>query len=116
MHAFALFAVLALTIDGKLDDPFWTKHPAQQFQPAGGGEVRAVVAGRYLYVAARLPEPTGRITARSFGRNPAWEEEDLLRVTAGANIGYTDRVLQVNPLGAYSLEKAGHVIWKSLDV
>jgi dienelactone hydrolase len=53
-----------------------------------------------------MEEPSGRISARSVGRNPAWEEEDLLRVTAGANIGYTDRILQVNPLGAYSLEKA----------
>src|ERR1035437_4728885 len=98
MYALALFALLALTIDGKLDDPFWKKVPAEQLKPAGGGEVRAVVAGRYLYVAAELPEPTGRITARSFGRNPAWEDEDLIRITAGADIGYTDRVLQVNPL------------------
>jgi hypothetical protein len=116
MQALALFAFLALTIDGKLYDAFWNKVPAAQFQPSGGGEVRAVVAGRYLYLAARLPERTGRITARSFGRNPAWEDEDLLRITAGADIGYTDRVLQINPLGAYSLEKAGHVVWKSLDV
>ena len=67
-------------------------------------------------MAAELPEPSGRISARSFGRNPAWEDEDLIRITGGADIGYTDRVLQVNPLGAYSLEKAGHVVWSSLAV
>ncbi len=66
-----------------------------------------MVAGRYLYVAAELPEPSGRISARSFKRNPAWEDEDLIRITCGADIGYSNRVLQVNPLGAYSLEKAG---------
>jgi hypothetical protein len=38
-----------------------------------GGEVRATIAGRYLYVSARMPEPTGRVTARSIGRNPIWE-------------------------------------------
>jgi hypothetical protein len=26
-----------------------------------GGEIRAAIAWRYLYVAARLPEPTGRL-------------------------------------------------------
>src|SRR5512143_471619 len=112
MLALALVAALALTVDGRLDDPFWKSVVTQEFGPSGGGHVKAVVAGRYLYVAAEMPEPTGRITARSFGVNPAWEDEDLLRITAGDNIGYTDRVLQVNPLGAYSLEKAGHVVWR----
>ena len=116
MLALALVAALALTVDGKLDDPFWKPVAAQEFGPSDGGRVKAVVAGRYLYIAAEMPEPSGRITARSFGVNPAWEDDDLLRITAGDNIGYTDRVLQVNPLGAYSLEKAGHVVWRSLDV
>ncbi|MCX6625893.1 MAG: hypothetical protein NTY38_33485, partial [Acidobacteria bacterium] len=72
--------------------------------------------GRYLYIAAEFPEPTGRITARSIGHNPAWEDEDLLRIYAGADIGYLDRTVQINPLGAYSLERSGHPVWKSLDV
>ena len=110
MTRISLFVVLAATqlhgsppvIDGVLEDAFWQEAPAEHFNPQGGGDLRVVVAGRYLYVAARLEEPTGRITARSVGHNPAWEEEDLLRITAGASIGYTDRILQVNPLGAYS--------------
>ena len=70
MPFFPLFALLALTVDGRLDDPFWKSVTPQSFAPAGGGHIRAVVAGRYLYVAAELPEPSGRISARSFGRNP----------------------------------------------
>jgi dienelactone hydrolase len=116
MSNFALLALLALTIDGRLSDPFWASIAPQSFADSGGGQIRAVVAGRYLYVAAEFPERSGRLTARSIGRNPAWEDEDMIRITCGADIGYTDRVLQVSPLGAYSLEKAGHVVWSSLDV
>ena len=107
-------------IDGKLTDAGWRDLTAQQLapsQPGGpGGDIRTVVAGRYLYVAARLPEPTGRFTARLVGRNPSWEEEDALRILAGANIGYTDRIVQVNPLGAYSIEKAVHVSYTNVSV
>jgi dienelactone hydrolase len=107
-------------IDGKLTDPAWRDLAAQQLAPlqrgAPGGDIRAVVAGRYLYLAARLPEPTGRFSARLTGRNPNWEEEDALRILAGANIGYTDRIVQVNPFGAYSVEKAVHATYKNLSV
>jgi hypothetical protein len=72
-----------------------------------GGEVRATFVGRYLCVAARLPEPTGSVVARSIGRNPHWEEEDLLQIVVGA---YPDWSLQVGPFGAYSLETKGSVI------
>ncbi|HEU0140482.1 MAG TPA: acetylxylan esterase [Bryobacteraceae bacterium] len=116
MLSLAFFAVLALTIDGKLDDPFWKPVTPQTLESPAGGRIRAVVAGRHLYIAAEVPEPTGRVTARSIGRNPAWEDEDLLRISAGATIGYTDRVLHVNPFGAYSLERAGHPVWTSLSV
>ena len=116
MHFLTLLAMLSLTIDGKLDDLFWKNVPAQQFQGTGGGQVRVVVAGRYLYIAAELPEPSGRVTARSVGHNPAWEDEDLLRIYAGADIGYLDRTVNINPLGAYSLERSGHPVWKSQDV
>ncbi|HUS05008.1 MAG TPA: hypothetical protein VMZ52_01840, partial [Bryobacteraceae bacterium] len=102
-----------LTIDGTINERFWQAVPSHPLGPGAGGEIRTVVAGNYLYIAARMPEAGGKITARSIGQNPAWEEEDALRITAGAGIGYTDRVLQVNPLGAYSLEKARHVVRKS---
>jgi hypothetical protein len=68
-----------------------------------GGEVRATLAGRYLYLGARLPESTGRFTARSIGKNPRWEEEDSLTfVIRIAN--ENDWMLQVGSLGAYSVK------------
>src|SRR6266496_1945832 len=80
----------APVIDGKLDDAFWKTVPAVKLVPieAGvpaetGGEVRAIVWGRFVLIAARLPEPSGRVTARMTGLNPNWEDEDLLRVTLG---------------------------------
>jgi hypothetical protein len=47
------------------------------------------------------------------GRNPSWEDEDRIRILAGANIGYTDRIVTINPLGAYSIEKAVHVAYRN---
>jgi cephalosporin-C deacetylase-like acetyl esterase len=112
-----------IVIDGHLDEPIWQNLPAEKLTPEEegipaemGGEIRTVVIGRYLYVGARLPEPTGRITARLVGRNPSWEDEDRLRILCGADIGYTDRILQINPFGAYSVEKALHVGSGYLDV
>jgi cephalosporin-C deacetylase-like acetyl esterase len=56
-----------------------------------------------LYLGARLPEHTGRFTARSIGKNPHWEEEDRIRfVIRVAN--ENDWMLQVGPLGAYSVK------------
>ena len=66
-----------VVIDGQPTEGFWEKLVPGKFAPveAGvptdqGGEVRSVIAGRYLYLSARLPEPSGRLTARSIGRNP----------------------------------------------
>jgi len=113
----------SIVIDGRLDEPVWKSLPAEKLVPSepgvpaeSGGEVRALVIGRFLYVGATLPEPTGRITARLVGRNPSWEDEDLLRIVCGPDIGYTDRILQINPWGAYSIEKAVHVSSYYLDV
>ena len=110
----------SVIVDGNLNDRLWRDRPASKLVPSEdgtpsdlGGEVRAVVAGRYLYVCARLPEPTGRVTARLTGRNPSWEDEDRIRILAGADIGYTDRILTINPLGAYSVEKAVPVSYRN---
>lgn len=109
-----------LIVDGNLSDPLWREVPAQRLTPSQegtpgdlGGEVRVIVAGRYLCVAAKLHEPSGRVTARLTGRNPSWEDEDRIRILAGADIGYTDRILTVNPLGAYSIEKAVPVTYRN---
>lgn len=113
----------ALVIDGRLNEAVWQNLPAEKLIPEEdgvpaslGGDVRTVVIGRYLYVGARLPEPTGRITARMIGRNPSWEDEDLLKILCGPDIGYTDRIMQINPWGAYSVEKAVHVASNYLPV
>jgi hypothetical protein len=113
----------SIVIDGHLEEAVWRDLPAEKLTPSeagvppeAGGEIRVIVIGRFLYVGARLPEPTGRITARLIGRNPSWEDEDLLRIICGPDIGYTDRIVQVNPWGAYSVEKALHVGSGFLDV
>ena len=102
--------VAPVEIDGELNDVFWAKLrpeilvPAEAGVPSNiGGEIRATVTGKYLYLGSRLPEPTGRFTARSIGKNPHWEEEDaityIIRVT-----NENDWMLQIGPLGAYSVK------------
>ena len=99
-----------VNIDGELHDALWdqvrpgTLTPTEAGVPAEtGGEIRAVLSGRYLYLSARLPEPSGRFTARSIGKNPHWEEEDAVTfVIRIAN--ENDWMLQVGPLGAYSVK------------
>lgn len=112
-----------LIVDDKVTDPIWVEAtpeklmPSQQGVPAAlGGEIRALIVGHYLYISARLPEPTGHFVARLTGRNPNWEEEDALRIRVGANDGGTDRIVQVNPFGAYSIEKAVHVTYQSQPI
>jgi cephalosporin-C deacetylase-like acetyl esterase len=121
--------VTPVAIDGKLDETFWRTLPAQKLSPTEegvpgnmGGEVRAVVAGKYLYLGATLPEPSGRVVARSVGVNPVWEGGgesreiiDPRRMTYGApegedfvrfvirNYNENDWMLQVGPLGAYTV-------------
>ena len=86
---FGLFALVAIPagaqtiLDGNLDDALWKRASSVKLVPVQpgvprdtGGELKTAVAGRYVYVGARLPEPTGKFTARSLGRNPNWEEED----------------------------------------
>jgi dienelactone hydrolase len=116
-------------IDGNLNDWFWQKltpgklAPMQAGAPAElGGEVRATIAGKYLYLSARLLEPDGRVTARSMGRNPQWEGggegyeaapfsqylgapegEDYVRFFIRIE-NWRAWVIQVGPLGAYSVK------------
>lgn len=103
-----------VVIDGALYDGIWRNAVVGKLVPAEpgvspdlGGEIRLAVAGRYLYISARMPEPSGRITARSMGRNPSWEEEDVLRIVVGP---YPDYIVQVGPLGAYSVETKGQPV------
>ena len=76
-----------------------------------------------MYLAARLPEPTGRVTARSIGRNPIWEgggeagqPTSARKYTYGAPEGedfvrflirvssQDDWMVQIGPLGGYSVK------------
>jgi dienelactone hydrolase len=119
-----------VVIDGDPKELYWQKLLPGKLMPTEpgisaslGGEVRAGIAGRYLYLSARLPEPTGRVTARSIGFNPVWEgggealsEANPRRFTFGAAEGEdfirffirvyneNDWMLQVGPLGAYSVK------------
>jgi hypothetical protein len=108
--AFAQSDPALVVIDGELREGLWVQAKPGKLTPTEpgvpqemGGEVRAVLSGRYLYLAARLPEPSGRFTARSIGKNPRWEEEDTMTfVIRLAN--ENDWLLQVGPLGAYSVK------------
>ncbi len=116
-------------IDGRLAETFWHGLSAQKLAPTEdgipgdmGGEVRAVVAGGYLYLGATLPEPSGRVVARSIGVNPVWEGggeargmTNARRMTYGGpegedfirfilrNYNENDWMVQVGPLGAYTV-------------
>ena len=119
----------AVNIDGKLDEALWQKLPAQKLGPEQsgipgdlGGSARAVVMGKYLYLGATLPEPDGRIVARSIGIDPVWEGggegrgsrdtqrmagtgpegEDFVRFVI-RNYNENDWMVQVGPLGAYTV-------------
>ncbi len=115
-------AQTAPVMDGKLDDAIWKRVAPQRLEPtqAGvprelGGEVRVVVHGHHLLIAARLPEPTGRVFARVAGRHADWEDEDILQITAGPNIGYTDRYIRINPFGAFTTEREGQEVYANAD-
>ncbi|MGH9327278.1 MAG: acetylxylan esterase [Terriglobia bacterium] len=119
-----------IIIDGKLTEKLWQRVPAEKLTPtepgvpeATGGEVRAVIAGGYLYLGAELPEPSGRVTARSIGFDSVWEGGGVSRsktlprrYTYGAPDGEdfvrfiirvyneNDWMVEVGPLGGYSVK------------
>jgi hypothetical protein len=112
----------ALVVDGTLEDPFWrgaerrTFAPQETGAPADfGGQTQAGIFGSNLCVSARLPEPGGRVNARSFGRNPVWEKDALESPEVEDRVdfelryrdagGATRKVsLAINPWGAYRAE------------
>ena len=112
-------------IDGQPTEAFWQNLAPEKLGPVetgvpaeAGGEVRAAMADRYLYLSARLPEPSGRVTARAIGKNPVWEgggESPLSQYDAAPEgedyVRFVLRVarenewmLQVGPLGGYSVK------------
>ena len=102
-----------LTINGVPDEDIWKRAIVLPIQPAefgtpfpAGGEMRAVVRGGYLCLSAGLPE-TGRVVARSTGRNPAWWNEDLVIWSFHFHSFSTHLTVSVNPLGGYRVESTG---------
>lgn len=95
--------------------------PAERGVPAElGGEVRLEQRGAYLWLAARLPEPGGKVLARSIGRNPVWEKdaaespevEDRIRwwiQYKSAGGVQRNLCIEANPWGAYRIEEGGQV-------
>jgi dienelactone hydrolase len=95
--------------------------PMERGVPAElGGEAGLEQRGSYLWLTARLPEPGGKILARSIGRNPVWEKdaaespevEDRVRWriryrnSAGVQ---RDLSIEINPWGAWRIEEAGKI-------
>lgn len=108
--ALPLWAQPELRLDGELTDEQWRAATPVPLRPAFlgvpadlGGEVRVVHLQFDTLVGAYLPEPGGRVLARSVGVNPVWEKdalespdlEDRLIVTIG------EQVVEVNPWGAW---------------
>ena len=117
-----------IVVDGEINEPWWARVPAGPLVPSEeavpapiGGEIRAATASGYLYLSARLPEPKGRVVARSVGFDPVWEGSDEARQIAFFHLysGFpegedyvrfwvrvyneNDWLVQVGPLGAYSV-------------
>lgn len=118
----------ALTIDGGLSDLIWRQAAAVELEPsepgvpaALGGRVSLVRSGGELCLAAFLPEPGGRVLARSIGWNPVWEQdaptsplvEDLLVIELTPDHPARDRSplrIEINPWGACRMERDGRTV------
>ena len=68
--------------------------PGERGVPAElGGEARLEQRGGFLWLTARLPEPGGKVLARSIGRNPVWEKD------AVESPAVEDRIVAGEPQG-----------------
>src|SRR5262249_50437654 len=75
--------------------------------------------GKWLCLAANLPEPGGKILARAFGRNPVWQMdsyrspavEDRVEYRFSNGSGGVERkgTVTINPWGAYTIERDGKI-------
>jgi len=117
-----------LIIDGNLEDLFWQAVPVQALSagepgvPAElAGEIRLCVRGAELCLAARCPEPGGKVLARSVGRNPVWEKDATGSTEVEDRVRYQLKYqarggreqsldITVNPWGALRLEREGEAV------
>lgn len=120
-------AATSLTLDGRLDDPFWQSVPVQNLSPSeegvpdSGGTVRVKQYGRYLCFAMHLPEPGGKVLARSIGRNPIWQKDATNAPAVEDRVVYAlryrsaggalrDLTVSINPWQAYRVEESDEVV------
>ncbi|MBW7995695.1 MAG: hypothetical protein FVQ81_03795 [Candidatus Glassbacteria bacterium] len=114
-----------LTVDGSLEDRIWRYAAGIQLEPAENGvpaelngTIKVISRGGRLCLSAFLPEPAGRVLARSIGYNPVWEQdavtsplvEDILIIKLATGSGENDLSelkIEINPLGACRLERNG---------
>ncbi|MCZ2080297.1 MAG: acetylxylan esterase [Bryobacterales bacterium] len=115
----------APVVDGFPEGAFWRASkeirltPRQAgVPPSMGGSVRLAGYGRYSCVLAQLPEAGGRISARSFGRNPIWEKDAMESPEVEDRIEFSfeseadKTTVAINPWGAYRVDgdPAGDVL------
>jgi dienelactone hydrolase len=101
-----------MIIDGKPDEAFWQSvmplHLSTPLKdlPEDGGQIRLALRGKYLCLAAQLPD-SGRLVAHSAGVNPSWWREDMIiwmiRYQSPLIKRNTAILFAINPFGAYSL-------------
>ena len=121
----------SLTVDGNLNDKIWQSLRILSLKPSEpgvpeelGGNVRIILRGDYLCIGAFCPEPGGKVLAKSLGFNPVWEknassspetEDRLLYKIKFHTIGSKESELrlEVNPWGAFRIERDGKVVPKS---
>lgn len=129
LNSMAIAQPANLVLDGKLEDPFWKQgRPYTSVASSGegtpailAGDFQAAFRGNYLCLSARIPEPGGKVLARSFGRNPVWEKdlphapelEDRVVFTIryrGVSGAMRTLNVAINPWGAYRIEENGKVL------
>jgi hypothetical protein len=121
----------SVIIDGTLQDIAWQGSQKMRLIPSVNGvpeelsgTIRIIIRGDYLCIGTFCPEPGGKVLAKSFGFNPEWERdagtsppvEDILNL----NLVYTTLggeqttfQLEMNPWGAYRIEKDGNLVPQS---
>ena len=115
-------------VDGRGVEPFWQRSKSLDFEPAApgvplslGGTVRVVVEEGYLGLLATLPEPDGKVVARSIGFNPTWERYALTSPPVEDRIHFEIRNVDprslvsvldiaVNPWGALRVERDSRLV------
>lgn len=113
-------------VDGRLDDSIWNKAQTLSLSPTIPGlpeelrgNVRVTEKDGFVAIAAELPEPGGKVQARSIGYNPVWEKyaltspavEDRIRIEFKMNQdGGGPMDVTINPWNAMRVERGGKAV------